>query len=125
MKDINNYIVEKLHIDKNTKLSAPSDPKDPKTWRAGDILVVIGGYSMVLVDYYQIMRATGKSFIVRHLKDKIVSGSGQRGESVPVEGEFEDNKDIQVRINKYNEVSIDGHYASLWDGKPQAFDHMD
>lgn len=126
MKDINNFILEKLKITKDSK-NDNRDPDDPKTWVVGDILVCQWGYSMVIVDFYKIIKTTGKSFVLRKLKDKKISGDGWRGECVPIENEFEKNEqDINVRINKYNYVKIkDKGHCSLWTGNPVHYDHMD
>ncbi len=127
MKDINTYINEKLVINKDSINTPIKDKKadDPTTWDIGDILVVSSGYNMILVDFYQIIRKTNKSFVVKELKKKIVSGDGWQGECVPLQNEFYRNDELSIRINKYNRVKIDGHYASLWNGKPAFFDHMD
>lgn len=124
MKNLNNYIFEKLKIDKDSEYKEKSD--DPTTWEVGDILVTSGGYNMILVDFYKIIKKTGKSFIVKELKKKNVSGNGWQGECVAIENEFDDRaQELRVRINKWNSVKIEDHYASYWDGKPVHYDHMD
>ena len=126
MKSIFDFITEKLSLDSNIKINNKDKSDDPTTWEVGDIIYTHWGYSMVIIDYYEIVKATGKSFVVKHLKDEVVSGDGQRGESMPVKGEYEDGgKEIRCRINSRGSVKIDDGYAYLWDGKPKAFDHMD
>ena len=118
MKSINTYIIEKFKITSTTVKRQEKKIDNPTTWDVGDILVATWGYNMIIVDFYEITKATGKSFIVRKLKYQIVSGDGNRGECVPDEGKYEDDKFISCRINKYNLVKIKDHYASLWNGKP-------
>ena len=126
MKNLNNYIIEKLKLNDNIKTQTEKKVDDPTTWDVGDIVVATWGYSMTIVDFYQIIKATGKSFTLRELEQKIVHGDGQRGESVPIEGKFnEREKPINVRINKYGSVKIDRAYCRLWTGQPVSFDHMD
>jgi len=126
MKNLNIFITEKLKLDKDTEYKERK-PDDPTSWEAGDILVATGGYNMILVYFYKIIKRVGtKSFVVRRLKDKKVSGNGWTGECVAIENEFDPReKEITVRINKYNSVKIEDHYARLWDGKPEHYDHMD
>lgn len=125
MKDINLYITEKLHLNKDMKSKVDYD--DPSGWQVGDILVGQWGYSMIIVDFYEIIKTTGshKTFVLKKLKEKIVSGSGMQGTSVPDEGKYEDDKEIRARVNKYNRVKVDNAYLSLWNGEPVHFDHMD
>jgi len=124
MKSLSEILFEKLVINKNTKIKE-KDSEDPTTWEEGDILCAIGGWEMVLVDFYKIIKSTGKSFVVKELKQKIVSGNGMRGKCVAIEDEFEsDAKEIKCRINKYNSVKIDSSSARLWDGEPVYFDRM-
>ena len=68
MNNLSDYILEKLSINKDTEVREKTD--DPSTWSEGDILVTIGGYNMILVDFYKIIKATGKSFKVKELKKK-------------------------------------------------------
>jgi hypothetical protein len=126
MKDLNIFISEKLKLDKNSEYKEKK-VDDPTTWDEGDILVTSGGYNMVLIYFYKIIKKVGtKSFIVRQLKQKKVSGNGWQGECVPIENEFDQSeKEITVRINKYNSLKIEDHYARLWDGKPEHYDHLD
>lgn len=125
MKQIDKFIIEKLHLNKDTK-TTEKKVDDPTTWDVDDILVTIGGYNMILVDFYKIIKSTGKSFKVKELEKKNVSGNGWQGECVPVEDKFEkDAQEITCRINKWGDVKIDDHHARLWDGKPVHYDHMD
>lgn len=127
MKNLSDILLEKLVV--NTKSEAENiDPEDPTKWIVGDVLVTTGGYSMLLVHFYKITKATGKSFKVRELKQKIVSGNGMQGKCVAIRNEFIDDKEIQCRIvtrGSKAHVKIDDHYAKLWDGEPEYFDHLD
>ena len=125
MNNLKEYIIEKLHLDKDIELG-DSKPGDPSTWSVGDIIVSIFSYSMVIVDFYEITKRTNKSFVLKKLKEKIVKGDGQRGESVPLPGEYDTNEpEVKARINKFGDVKIDRAYCHLWDGNPVSFDHMD
>ena len=124
MKNLVEILLEKLHLNNDTEMKKDID--DPTTWSEGDILVRSGGYNMILVDFYKITKAMGKSFRVRELKKKNVSGNGWQGECVPIEDEFDPHsKELMCRITKYNSLKIDDGYAHLWDGKPCHYDHLD
>ena len=125
MKQISNFILEKLKIDKNTKLKN-SDPNDPSTWRVGDILAGTFGATMCLPEFFKILRRTAKSFIIQRMTGKIVSGhkNGQWEEIADIDAPLI-GKEITVRINKYGYVKLDGHIIYLWDGKPLYGDDQD
>jgi hypothetical protein len=124
MKTILEYI-----LNKDTKIIKKRDPEDPNTWCVGDILVGSGGYNMTLVYFYEIKSKTAKSFKLRRLNNKCISGGGMQGECVPDEGNYDiHEKEISCRINKYGRLRVGGKYGHtvyLWDGKPQWYDHMD
>jgi len=126
MKELNLYITEKLHVGAGMK-SEKIEDDDPRAWNEGDILVSQWGYNMTIVDFYEIVKTTPsrKTFIVKQLKDKIVSGNGMQGKAVPVKGEYKSNEEIRARVNKYNRVKIDHSSLSLWNGEPVYFDHLD
>ena len=117
----------------NLDIELKDKEKDYSLWEIGDIVYTYWGYSMTIIDYYEIIRKTGKGFVLKGLKDKIVSGNGQRGESVPIPKEYKKSKyngnvefDIlKARINKNGYLRADNKSVYLWDGKPKSFDHMD
>ena len=127
MKTIDKFLVEKLHID--DKVDSKSKPKrnDPTQWKVGDIVTAIFQYNMTLVDFYEIIKATGKSFTFKKLKQEIVSGSGMQGTCQPIIGKYDEreNKPITARINKWGNVKIRDYHCYWWDGKPEHFDHLD
>lgn len=126
MKEIRKFLIEKLVINKDTIEKKPKR-NDPLQWKVGDIVVATYHYSMTLVDFYEIIKATGKSFTFRKLKDKVVSGNSMQGTCVALPGEYDDReeKDVTARINKYGSVKIRDYYCSWWDGTPEHFDHLD
>ena len=128
MKQINNYIIEKLILNKSIKSAEKSDPENPATWKVGDILCGTWGYSMTLPAWYKIIKRTAKMFTVKQIPGKIIKGSrnGQWEEiadtTAPLKGE-----EIKARVKKYGGVKIDDKvYVHLWDGKtPLHGDDMD
>jgi len=127
MKAIDKFLVEKLHIDDKADPKQKSKRDDPTQWKVGDIVTAVFHYSMTLVEFYEIIKATGKSFTFKKLKHKIVSGNGMQGTCEPIPGEYDerDSKPVTARINKWGSVKIRDYYCYWWDGKPEHFDHMD
>jgi len=121
MIDLTEFISEKLHI------NADSKPKeaDATTHKIGDILFGSGGYTMILPHFYQVISRTAKSYKVKELKQKIVSGGGFQGEVEPIRNEFKDDTIYKCVVSKYGNLKIDGHQVNLWDGKPKQYDHLD
>lgn len=109
------------------------------------ILVSVWGYSMVMVDFWKVIKETKDTIVVRQLKDKIVENTGYlQGTCMPIE-EFETEKDwktevkegeprpmkfVERRLYKDGEKWFsrkNGFYKSfeMWNGKPIGFDHCD
>lgn len=88
-------------------------------YKVGDILVAEWGYSMSLVDAYQVVRVTAKSIYTKEIATKTIDDlGGYSGECIPVPDKFiSDEMYCSRTLNANNYVSIDGHLASKWDGK--------
>lgn len=127
MRKINEFILEKLHIDKDTKKQT-KDLYDCSQWEVGDIIVSRYSSSTIWIHFYELVRRTEKMFELKKLKEKIVKGDGQRGESVALPGQYDEREkeNIKARLNKWGSVAIDKYTRCfLWNGEPVAFDHMD
>ncbi len=99
-------------------------------YKVGDILSSSWGYSMTIVNYYQVVKTTPKMITVREIAGKLVSGDGMRGESVPVPNAFVPKKSYQPaefhRLVVRGMISInESERAGLWDGEPMYHDHWD
>lgn len=123
MKELDKFLFEKLKISDDSEYM---DSNDKKNWKVGDIVVAEFHWSMTLVDFYEITKTTGKTFTMKKLKQKIVSGNGQEGKCEPIKGEYEKNEpEVRARINKYGYVKIRDYYCDLWNGDPVYFSHLD
>ncbi len=93
-------------------------------YKVGTILHSSWGYDMVIVDFYKVVRNTGKTLTLERMGKSYVTGGGMRGECVPAPGKGET---INRRINKHGWVKgyYDSEYLSKWDGTPCFYDHMD
>lgn len=95
--------------------------------KEGTIFVCIWGYSMVIVDYYQVVKRTGKSVYLRKLNAK--KQGDIRGTITPIKDSFYDNEVFRSIIsgeekNPHVKIKNKG-YAHLWDGKPDHYDESD
>ena len=131
MKSLNNFIIEKLKLSKDSKLitdpDAPLD--DPTYWEVGDIICGTWSYTMTIPYFYKILKRTEKSFTIVELPKKLVSGhyNSYHFEEVPDETKKPTKKPQNVRIKRgLNAVYIDNRiHLRKWDGKPLVGDDMD
>ena len=128
MKNIIEYITEKLKLNNQSELNDTSeeDLNDPSKWKQGDILCGIWSYTMVIPYFYKILKRTPKSFTIVELKKKLSSGhyNGQFT-VVPEEPHKTEDKPVTARINKWGGVSVKNVTLHKWDGKPLHGDDMD
>lgn len=99
-------------------------------FKVGDILYCSWGYSMTLVDFYEVTFAKGKSTVtLMPIGARTISGSaGYQGEVVPIPGDSvgaEIVKRPQVKGGSIYVKISDSQRCYLWDGKPKHFNRMD
>lgn len=96
----------------------------------GHILSDSWGYSMTIVDFYEVVGKRGRSIVqIRELAQKVVSGdAGYQGVCVPCPGEYV-GEVIERRVTGSKTcpgVKIsDSRRPSLWNGRPMHFNRMD
>ena len=128
MKTIDNYINEKLVLNKQSQVTKEKvNPNDPANFKVGDILCGTWGYNMVIPAFYKIIKKTNKTFVLKELKEKLVSGHYNGNFEVVATDKFENDKEIKVRPNKINRLVITNKRLSLslWDGEPIWGNDMD
>lgn len=102
--------------------------------KVGDIFETSWGYEQTNVDFFQVVKVTGKSVVVRHIKSKeteIKDASGistMTGHVVPVKNAFDgEPKTRRLRIGYGGAEVFDAGEsygtAELWNGKPQWVSH--
>ena len=123
MKNLKDIILERLHVNKDTKEIKLDDPSQ---WEVGDILAGTFGYTISCPVFYKIIKRTAKQFTVARIPGKIISGhrNGQWKE-IADEKAIPEKETINARINKNGNVIVDGVYVRLWDGTPLQGDDMD
>ena len=111
-------------------------------YKVGDILVAVWGYSMLLVEFYEVTRTTACKVGLRQMKQNEVHTGFLCGETTPIPGEYEDYaednycpyavgekslytvRDGRVLIPDYKGGSEYLH-AKKWSGVPRHFNHCD
>lgn len=112
----------KKNLGKSVKKDVQVDKPEIKV---GTILCSVWGYSMTLVNFYEVTKRIGKSTLeVVELKQDM-TGGGWSGETMPVKGKYVGSP-FKVRIGRTGQIKIDSsRYLRMWDGKPQYYNRMD
>lgn len=108
------------------------ETKNEAGYKVGDILSSTWGYSVQIVDYYQVIAVTPKMITVKKIAGKIVSGNGMIGESVPVPNAFV-KKACAGKVNELKRKVFSGGYINInevarahrWSGEPLYHNHWD
>lgn len=98
----------------------------------GTIFSASWGYDMTIVEYWQVVKRTGKSVYVRPIASK-TDGDGHAGNATPVKDSFTSSTatrcvlkgNPQDTTNKSVYININGHHGKVWDGKPNYYNTMD
>lgn len=104
---------------------------DNSAFEVGHILANTWGYSMTLVDFYEVVGKRGKTILqLRELGHTVVSGeAGYQGSVIPALGEYAGEmfeRRVQGKPSDPRVKISDGQgSAYLWDGKPCYFNRMD
>lgn len=109
-------------------------------YKVGDIVTTTWGYSMTLVDFYEVIRTTPSKVELRQLKQKEDMTGYLSGETTPLPGQYEDydRGPFSLREGQLCKVREDGiilipdypgghdyNHAAKWSGKPKYFNHCD
>lgn len=104
---------------------------DNNAFEVGHILTSTWGYSMTLVDFYEVVGKRGKTIVqLREVKSVVVSGeAGYQGNVIPAPGEYAGDMIERRVLGRVGDPGVkisDGQgRATLWDGKPKYFNRMD
>lgn len=107
----------------------PPKPEGGNPFKVGDILEYSWGYDQTNADFYQVVRTTAKSVVIRQVDDAPEETGFMCGKTVPVPGKWARGSKEQTKRVKF--VSYPGHsyycvqmphgQAEKWDGKPARF----
>jgi hypothetical protein len=109
-------------------VSKEEEKFDENDIHKGDICYTSWGYSMTLVDFYEVIATTPSSITLKELKTKVVKGSAMQGYIMPVIGEYDSHGEtVKARKNKYGRYKLKGKYGASvykWDNKEKYVDRM-
>lgn len=108
-----------------------------KNLKGRKILYTVWGYNMTLVEYWEVIKVTEKTALIRRLTNNetptgFLSGTVIAGDEYAVDrdGKFED-----LRVYKRTPSHMEEHFISKvdgfkkfyyeWDGKPKHYNHCD
>lgn len=113
--------VEEKEIESETnEETKPVEVKSVEDWTAGDILYTSDGYDCTIVSFYKVLKRTPKTLTVIRINSKLIGENPANCHTVP-EKSLQANEyasEEVARINKYNNVKLDGSRLKFWDGTP-------
>lgn len=115
---------------KNTNATTATFENMPEI-KVGTVLVTDRGWSMVLPTFYRVVARTESSIWTKEIRS-ITAASDEYGTSgTKVADLTDDSWKVDRRTCKRSSIkgrsyaNVEGHYASVWDGKPKMYDYMD
>lgn len=108
------------------------ETKNEAGYKVGDILSSTWGYSMTIVNYYQVTAVTPKMITVKEIASKLVSGNRTFGTTVPIPNVFI-KKAYPWQLTEFKRKVLNGGYINInksacarrWSGEPLYHNHWD
>ena len=104
-------------------------------YKVGDIVCVITGYTMTIVEFYEVVRTTPSKVELKELKQKDNYDGFLSGTTTPCLGEYMNTQDKDGKLFKVREDGVilipywtdckSHDFGRKWDGKPKHFNHCD
>lgn len=109
---------------------AQSNLKADDHFKIGDIIVNSWGYEQTNIEFYQVTAVKNKVITVHELKKDYRETQFMAGNSIPLEGQFNETKkpfDLKLKAYGNSEVRICNpqsfYYFHKWDGRPEYESH--
>ena len=118
------YIDFDVDIEGNKVSAAQTSFTEFPEFVPGAILHATWGYNMTINTFYEIIRRTNKTIYAVEIGKKNIDGSGLSGHEIP-DPSIREKEVFSGRLTGGNYVKLDGHYCSLYDGKPAYYNSMD
>jgi hypothetical protein len=87
----------------------------------GHIFVTCWGYDQTNIEFFKVIAKKGETLLIVQEVEQIEANRGDEvsmtGRAVPGENFAKDSKPYTVRAGEAG-IKVEGHYASLWNGKP-------
>ena len=114
-----------------TKNTATTTFENMPELEVGTVLVTDRGWSMVLPTFYRVVARTESSIWTKEIRSITVASDEYGTSGTKVADLTDDSWKVDRRTCKRSSIkgrsyaTVDGHYASVWDGKPKMYDYMD
>jgi hypothetical protein len=117
-KRIDETIKSRKYVLENTQNRLKERREYQHPYKEGDVFYTSWGYDQTNVDFYQVTEVKGKMILLREIGKKSVDEREDTGVEyvVPSKGHFVGG--VIKAIPKGPGVKIEGHYGTLWEGKP-------
>jgi hypothetical protein len=102
--------------EKQKRLQKQRDYQHP--YKVGDIFNTSWGYDQTNVDFYEVVEVRGKMLFLREVGKVVAREEHGADYVVPSKGHYVGGT-IKVLPRSTGGIKIEGHYGSLWDGKPE------
>lgn len=106
----------KYRAERKAKAAAPCKIE------VGTILVTSWGYDQTNREFFKVIDKKGKQTLIVQELEQISANTGNEpamtGKSLPDEAFAKNSKPYTIRVSFGDHVKIEGHYASVWDGRP-------
>lgn len=95
---------------------------EPCKFEVGHILETSWGYDQTNIDFYKVIEKRGQNTLIVQELEQVPFNTGNEpsmtGRSIPAETFRKNSKPFMIRAAGNSNVKIDGHFGSLWDGRP-------
>jgi len=89
--------------------------------KVGDIFYTSWGYDQTNIEFFKIVKISGKRITVKELRQRATQTGRDCGDCIPDSFFTKDAKEIILGVCHHGGFSIEGHYAAIWDGKPKMY----
>ena len=121
-------MIKKSSVEKLVRRVLAAELEEAPVFKTGDILYSSWGYDQTNINFYEVIKATGSSTVVRELESRVVGYPGDDKLLVPVPGKFAGpplRRKSPSPTDPYRNLRITNYeLARIWDGKPKRADHM-
>ena len=93
----------------------------------GTIYAASYGYSMELVDFYQVVRRSGNTIYTRRIRQKRTPDPNwpNAGTATAIKDAFDSTEEFRSHIKDEEWAKINGKYARVWNGDSIWYNHND
>jgi hypothetical protein len=114
--------VEALKARAESTAKRKAEASTPSKIEPGHILVTCWGYDQTNREFFKVIAKRGaRTLVVQELQQVDATTAGapwMTGKALPGEEFRKGSKPYTVRVSHGSNVKIEGHYASVWDGRP-------